>query len=97
MEPQHHPHETDALGAATMSVTNSGLQHQQQHPSPSQQQQKQLQTQHQQQPTTTNLVPEEFSDTEDMLEGIRDKVLIEDTCDTMDLMAPNPNGVRQHW
>ncbi|XP_061400180.1 uncharacterized protein LOC133335543 [Musca vetustissima] len=44
-----------------------------------------------------NLVPEEFSDTEDMLEGIRDKVLIEDTCDAMDLMTPTSNGVRPHW
>lgn len=97
MEPQHHSHETDTLGAATMNVASSALQQQQQHAPPPPQQQQQLQTQHQQQPTTTNLVSEEFSDTEDMLEGIRDKVLIEDTCDTMDLMAPTSNGVRQHW
>ena len=102
MEPQHHSHDTDTLGAATMSVASSALQQQQQQHAPppqqqQQQQQQQLQTQHQQQPTTANLVSEEFSDTEDMLEGIRDKVLIEDTCDTMDLMAPTSNGVRQHW
>lgn len=46
--------------------------------------------------TPHNLEPE-FSDTEDMLEGIRDKVLIEDTCDTMDLMTPTINGTRPHW
>lgn len=43
------------------------------------------------------LTPDEFSDTEDMLEGIRDKVFIEDTCDTMDLMTPTSNGTRPHW
>uniref|UniRef100_A0A1B0GA90 C2H2-type domain-containing protein n=1 Tax=Glossina morsitans morsitans TaxID=37546 RepID=A0A1B0GA90_GLOMM len=43
------------------------------------------------------LASEEFSDTEDMLEGIRDKVFVEDTCDTIDLMTPTPNGIRPHW
>lgn len=52
------------------------------------------QQQAQQQQPPQNLVPEEFSDTEDMLEG---KVLIEDTCDAMDLMTPTSNGVRPHW
>ncbi|XP_075153560.1 uncharacterized protein LOC142227106 [Haematobia irritans] len=51
----------------------------------------------QQQQPNQSLVPEEFSDTEDMLEGIRDKVLIEDTCDAMDLMTPNGNEVRPNW
>lgn len=87
MEPQHHQHETDTLAEARMNVATTSLQ---QHQQPQQQQQ-------QQQQTTPNLVPEEFSDTEDMLEGIRDKVLIEDTCDTMDLMTPTSNGVRPHW
>uniref|UniRef100_A0A1A9WLW3 C2H2-type domain-containing protein n=1 Tax=Glossina brevipalpis TaxID=37001 RepID=A0A1A9WLW3_9MUSC len=43
------------------------------------------------------LASEEFSDTEDMLEGIRDKVFVEDTCDTIDLMTPTPNSTRPHW
>lgn len=88
MEPQHQ-HETDALAEASMSVAASSLQR---HNQP--QQQPTLQAQQQ---TTPNLVSEEFSDTEDMLEGIRDKVLIEDTCDTMDLMTPTSNGARPHW
>lgn len=46
---------------------------------------------------SVTLTPDEFSDTEDMLEGIRDKVFIEDTCDTMDLMTPTSNGTRPHW
>ncbi|KAM7354715.1 uncharacterized protein ACRADG_006276 isoform 2-T2 [Cochliomyia hominivorax] len=87
MESQHQQHDPDALGDTNMNLTNATLQ---QHSQPHQQQQ-------QQQQTTPNLVPEEFSDTEDMLEGIRDKVLIEDTCDTMDLMTPTSNGVRPHW
>lgn len=88
MDSQHQQHNADALGEGHMNVTNSALQ--QQHNQP-------LQHPQQQQQTTPNLVPEEFSDTEDMLEGIRDKVLIEDTCDTMDLMTPTSNGVRPHW
>ncbi|XP_073822479.1 uncharacterized protein [Musca autumnalis] len=72
--------------------------HQQQPQQHHHQQQVQVQVQQPQthQPSQ-NLVPEEFSDTEDMLEGIRDKVLIEDTCDAMDLMTPTSNGVRPHW
>lgn len=50
-----------------------------------------------QQVGAVTLTPDEFSDTEDMLEGIRDKVFIEDTCDTMDLMTPTSNSVRRHW
>ncbi|XP_065355485.1 zinc finger protein 202 isoform X2 [Calliphora vicina] len=83
MDPQHG---TDAMGETSLNVAAASLQ---QHNQPHQQQQ--------QQQTTPNLVPEEFSDTEDMLEGIRDKVLIEDTCDTMDLMTPTSNGLRPHW
>lgn len=91
MDPQSHVVErvdmklidTAALNEAMHVASTSVMQ---QHPLPQQPQQ-----------TTQNLVPEEFSDTEDMLEGIRDKVLIEDTCDTMDLMTPTSNGVRPHW
>ncbi|KAI8125257.1 hypothetical protein FF38_08646 [Lucilia cuprina] len=87
MEPQHHQQGPDTLSDTTINVANASLQtasHNQPH-------------QQQPQQTTSNLVPEEFSDTEDMLEGIRDKVLIEDTCDTMDLMTPTSNGGKPHW
>ncbi|XP_053959934.1 uncharacterized protein LOC128864344 isoform X2 [Anastrepha ludens] len=49
-------------------------------------------------PTLKRTVEVEFSDSEDMLEGIRnvvDKVSIEDTCDALDLM--NSNGMRASW
>uniref|UniRef100_A0A1I8PBT1 C2H2-type domain-containing protein n=1 Tax=Stomoxys calcitrans TaxID=35570 RepID=A0A1I8PBT1_STOCA len=94
MDMQTHVDQVDmkvVYSNAMGNVASNNMQPQQ-----TQQQQQQQQHQQQQQPNQ-NLVPEEFSDTEDMLEGIRDKVLIEDTCDTMDLMTPTSNGVRPHW
>uniref|UniRef100_A0A0A1X402 Zinc finger protein 501 n=1 Tax=Zeugodacus cucurbitae TaxID=28588 RepID=A0A0A1X402_ZEUCU len=49
-------------------------------------------------PPLKRTVEVEFSDSEDMLEGIRnvvDKVSIEDTCDALDLMTSN--GMRGSW
>ncbi|XP_004531338.1 uncharacterized protein LOC101450183 [Ceratitis capitata] len=49
-------------------------------------------------PPLKRTVEVEFSDSEDMLEGIRnvvDKVSIEDTCDALDLMTSN--GIRNSW
>lgn len=49
-------------------------------------------------PPLKRSVEVEFSDSEDMLEGIRnvvDKVSIEDTCDALDLMTSN--GMRGSW
>lgn len=49
-------------------------------------------------PPLKRTVEVEFSDSEDMLEGMRnvvDKVSIEDTCDALDLMTSN--GMRGSW
>uniref|UniRef100_A0A1I8MP39 C2H2-type domain-containing protein n=1 Tax=Musca domestica TaxID=7370 RepID=A0A1I8MP39_MUSDO len=90
-------HPTQTLQQQQHQHHHQQQQQQQQHHHQSQVQVIQQQPQTHQQPSQNLVNSEEFSDPEDMLEGIRDKVLIEDTCDAMDLMAPNSNGVRPHW
>lgn len=90
-------HPTQTLQQQQHQHHHQQQQQQQQHHHQSQVQAVQQQPQTHQQPSQNLVNSEEFSDPEDMLEGIRDKVLIEDTCDAMDLMAPNSNGVRPHW